>query len=298
MATCCVPWHKDGAFAADIFRRQVRHILKNLTRHVYVFGTAGEGHAVSDPQFDEIIRVFREETRQPGVFGMVGVISLSLPTIIERIGRARDLGFRRFQISLPSWGALSDGELARFFQETCGRFRDCQFLHYNLLRTKRLLTPDEYAGLAKQHPNLVATKNSTDSTDRILQLISRSPELQHFITEAGFPNARLVGECGFLVSIASVHFGLARKFFEAGRKRNLPLLFRLQREVRNLTHDMLALCGDGRMDSAYDKLYCKIHDPEFPLRLLPPYQGFEDALFRKFTRLIGRKYPRWSSTRP
>ena len=296
MATCCIPWHADGSFAENIFRRQVRHILKNLTRHVYVFGTAGEGHAVSDAQFDEIIRVFREETRQPGDHGMVGIISLSLPTIIARIAKARDLGFRQFQISLPSWGALSNGELARFFQETCGRFPDCRFLHYNLMRTKRLVTPDEYAVLAKRHPNLVATKNSTDSTDRILQLISKSPQLQHFITEAGFPNACLVGECGFLVSIASVHFGLARKFFEAGRKRNLSALFKMQQEVRRLTFDMLTLCGgDHFIDSAYDKLYCKMHDPEFPLRLLPPYQGFDDAVFRKLVKLIAQKYPRWSS---
>ena len=63
---------------------------------------------------------------------MVGVISLSLPTIIERIERARQMGIRHFQISLPSWGALSDSELKTFFKETCGRFPDCSFLHYNL----------------------------------------------------------------------------------------------------------------------------------------------------------------------
>jgi len=50
---------------------------------------------------------------------MVGIISLSLSTIIERIGLARDLVFREFQLSLPSWGALNDRELTIFFRETC-----------------------------------------------------------------------------------------------------------------------------------------------------------------------------------
>ena len=62
-------------------------------KHLYVFGTAGEGYAVSDRQFDEITRVFHEETRAPDVHPMVGVISLSLTTIIERIERAAALGF-------------------------------------------------------------------------------------------------------------------------------------------------------------------------------------------------------------
>jgi hypothetical protein len=42
---------------------------------------------------------------------MIGIISLSLPTIIERIERAQAMGARRFQLSLPSWGALRDSEL-------------------------------------------------------------------------------------------------------------------------------------------------------------------------------------------
>ncbi|MDB6023963.1 MAG: hypothetical protein JWM68_186, partial [Verrucomicrobiales bacterium] len=143
LATCCVPWNEDRCFAEDIFRRQVRNLLTNLTRDLYIFGTAGEGYAVTDKQFDQIVRVFREETSQPDVRGMVGVMGLSLGTMIERIERARGMGIRYFQISLPSWGALNDGEMKQFFKEICARFPDCSFMHYNLLRTKRIVTPDE-----------------------------------------------------------------------------------------------------------------------------------------------------------
>ena len=65
---------------------------------------------------------------------MVGVISPSLTTIIERIERAAALGFSAFQISLPNWGTLSDHELRTFFREVCGRFPELRFLHYNLPR--------------------------------------------------------------------------------------------------------------------------------------------------------------------
>jgi len=294
LAACCVPWNDDGTLAEEIFRREIRNLLANLTRDIYLFGTAGEGYAVTDKQFDQIVRVFREETIQPDVRGMVGIMSLSLPTMIERIERARAIGIHNFQISLPSWGALSDVELKRFFKEICGRFPDCAFLHYNLLRTKRLVTPDEYAALADEHPNLVAAKNSTDSMERIQGLMTKAPQLQHFFTETGYGYGSQIGECGFLISIASIHFAEAKKYFAAGQSRDFEKLLRSQRELLELILDIVTLGrSEAHMDGAYDKVFCKIHDPEFSLRLLPPYAGLSDETFQKIINLIRNKYPRW-----
>src|SRR5262249_43027051 len=93
LCTCCVPWDENGNFLEEVFRREVNTMLKG-TRHLYVFGTAGEGYAVTERQFDQIVRVFSDAMQAGGAEPMVGVINLSLPTIIERIGRARDMGVR------------------------------------------------------------------------------------------------------------------------------------------------------------------------------------------------------------
>lgn len=85
LGTCPIPWDEQYRFAKDLFRRQVRYLLEHGTRHLYIFGTAGEGYAVSDGQFDTITRAFAEEMAAGGAEPMVGLISLSLPTIIERI---------------------------------------------------------------------------------------------------------------------------------------------------------------------------------------------------------------------
>ena len=103
MSTCCIPWDEEGRFAEAVFRRGVRTTLACGTHHVYVFGTAGEGYAVTDRQFDQIVAAFADEMRQGKAEPMVGVIGLSLGTIMERIERCRESGVRRFQISLPSW---------------------------------------------------------------------------------------------------------------------------------------------------------------------------------------------------
>ena len=161
LATAVVPWTERLEFEEDRFCRQVAAIARGLTLHIYVFGTAGEGYGVTDRQFDRITAAFWKSSRENQVVPMVGVISLSLPTIVERIERAYTLGFRQFQLSLPSWGPLNDRELDVFFAETCGRFADCHFHHYNLLRTKRLLTSVEYRRLAAAHPNFIGVKAST-----------------------------------------------------------------------------------------------------------------------------------------
>ncbi|HPA18543.1 MAG TPA: dihydrodipicolinate synthase family protein [Verrucomicrobiae bacterium] len=298
LATCCVPWNEDYTFAEEIFRRQVRRLISEGIQDLYIFGTAGEGYAVSDRQFDEITRVFLEETRTRDVKGMVGVISLSLGTIIERIERARGMGARVFQLSLPSWGALRDSELDVFFDETCGRFPDCEFLHYNLPRAQRLIAPAEYRWLADRHPNLIATKNSTTDVQRLSGLLSEAPQLRHFVTEVGFADASVLGECGLLISVANTNLALARAYFEAGCRRDEAALAETSREAGELVAELKKLVGpDVHMDGAFDKMFCRVNDPAFPLRLLPPYAAATEGVFERFASLLRKKYPRWRPTR-
>jgi dihydrodipicolinate synthase/N-acetylneuraminate lyase len=295
LATCVIPWAEDGSFMEELFRHQVRTLLAHGTRHLYIFGTAGEGYSVSDRQFDQIVRVFHEAMQAGGAEAMVGVISLSLSTIVERIGRARDLGVRLFQISLPSWGALSEPELFAFFEHTCGRFRDCRFLHYNLMRSKRLVSPPEYARLAREHANLVATKNSTDSLSRVEQLLAMAPELCHFFDEISYAHGRLLDDCGLLASLSTGNWKSARTFFEAAHRRDLETLLPMQRELAALAHDLTGVVGDSaHMDGAFDKMLWRLHDPRFPLRLLPPYTAADEDCFRRFRALLQEKYPRWA----
>ena len=58
MATCVTPWDEKYEFIEGLFRQQVRQLIERLTSHLYIFGTAGEGYAVSDRQFENIATVF------------------------------------------------------------------------------------------------------------------------------------------------------------------------------------------------------------------------------------------------
>jgi len=292
MATCCIPWNEQGQFAESIFRHGVRGMLQRGTKHLYVFGTAGEGYAVNETQFDEIVTAFDDEMGQGQAQPMVGIIQLSLSTIQARIERSRDKGVTQFQISLPSWAALSDLELFQFFDQICGKYPDCQFMHYNLPRAKRVITGKEYGRLAELHPNLVATKNCGDSLSHIRSLIEDAPQLQHFLSEAGYVYGSLFGECSVLASFI-MNWPRQRELLAAGRSHDIPTLVAIQSEVTTVLRTLFETVPDSRIDGSYDKLFEKMYTPEFPLRLLPPYIGSSDAEFERFVTLLGERLPAW-----
>ena len=293
LATCCVPWTEDGSLAEATFASSVDTLVGHGLRDLYVFGTAGEGYAVDEPRFDAVVEVFLDRCRAHGVPPMVGVISLSLPTVVGRIERCAQRGVELFQLSLPSWGRLNDVELERFFAETCGRFPSLRFLHYNLPRAGRVVTPAEYARLSDRHPNLVATKNAGAAYPTAIALLEQAPELRHFFTEPGYAYASLFGECGFLVSVLSFNPGLAHRYYRAGVERDVETLRTLAAEAAGVARELERVLGTAHMDGAYDKCLSRALEPGFPLRLLPPYEGASDEAYERFTRAVADRYPHW-----
>lgn len=278
LATVPVPWDENFQLDEPLFRQAVTRITTELTPHVYLFGTAGEGHAVTDRQFDHIIRLFKAAL-PPEAQPMIGVISLSLPTIVDRIQRAHALGFRDFQISFPSWGPLTDQEIDRFFAATCGAFPDCRFLHYNLSRTKRILRGADYARIAPQWPNLVAIKMGGEP-ELLREIAAAAPKLQLFCVEFGYAALRDEFECGFIAAVTAGKPEFAHEFYAARGPRLAEMLIEIQAAHRVLKAHVAKT--DAHMDGAYDKMHLKMLMPEFPLRLLPPYSAVPDEVFAKF----------------
>lgn len=294
LVSCEAPWDENGQLLEEVFRRQVQMVRQHFS-HLYIFGTAGEGYAVDTARFVQIVRIFYEETRGPDIYPQVGVIGLSTANIVERIAVAYAVGFRVFQISLPSWGILNDHELMTFFKDVCGAFPDAQFLHYNLPRAKRVLEGRDYRRLVDAVPNLVATKNTGGGMARAVDLMTHAAELQHFFGEENFPHGALYGECSLLSSFGPMSPHKAWALFEAGRQRDIQALFTLQKAFCDM---MLAVLGpvlaEGRIDGAYDKLLVRLGGlEEMPLRLLSPYQGLSEEQYQLCKQTLHEQFPDW-----
>ncbi len=272
-----VPWKEDWSLDEGVFRRHVRHLISNGFKWLYVMGTAGEGYAVSDSQFKRVVDVFVEEMSGPGLKPQVGVISLSTTQVAERIRYARSRGVRSFQVSLPSWGAVSDREMLAFFRTVCGPFPDCDFLHYNLGRTKRVLTGEDYRPIIESVPNLVATKQSTYDFGLIRGWVQEAPELQHFFLQHDYASGCLYGECSLLCALAGLFPKLTHDYYKAGQEKDLKRAFEVQSQFMDIGESLFGHVKTTHMDGAYDKFVAWLIDPSFPRRLLPPYEAFPDT---------------------
>jgi dihydrodipicolinate synthase/N-acetylneuraminate lyase len=294
LVSCEVPWDDREQLMEKVFRQGVRDMFAAGFDHLYIFGTAGEGHAVDLPRFKRIAEIFWEETKGKAAQAMVGAITLSTVCAIERISIAYQLGFRCFQIAMPCWGALNDVEMLSFFRDVCGAFPDAKFLHYNLPRAKRILNGSDYRRLVEAVPNLVATKNTGGGMDRAVDLMKHAPELQHFFSEQNFPPGCMLGECSLLSSLGAIAPAATKDLFEAGRSRNLDRLFRLQMFFNQLLHGLVGdLLKLDRMDGAYDKIWVRLGGlEEMPLRLLSPYQGFSEEQYQACKKLYLEKFNR------
>jgi len=257
-------------------------------------GTAGEGYALSEQQYDEVVRVFASEMRAGSAEPMVGIISMSVADVHRRIEMAQARGVRQFQVSLPGWGPCTETEIYRFFDEVCANHRDCDFLHYNLLRSRVLVNAAQYRRIAERHPNLVATKNTTDSITSLSALLAAAPQVRHFLSDVALPFGCLVGECGLLISIASCNWDTARRYFDLCVQKAVGEAMELQAELVQMVSALHALVDPvAHMDGAFDKMFARLHLPDFPLRLLPPYQGVPEEVFERFRVLLKDQFPRW-----
>jgi dihydrodipicolinate synthase/N-acetylneuraminate lyase len=293
LVACPTAWDEDFRLDEAFFRRQLELILGDGWTHAYVFGTGSEGHAVDIERFTHVARVFWDGLN--GITPMIGAIGLSTANIVERLRIGYEIGFREFQISLPSWGPLNDDELLRFFVDTCGAFPDARFLHYNLPRTKRVLTGADYRRLIAEVPNLVATKNTGGGLEGAIDLLTHAPELMHFMGEWNFPHGAMAGEAGLLATMAQLTPQRCRELFDAGVRRDVEPLFRLQHEFAKLSAELWAVGRPGiHMDGAYDKMLVKLGMiPEFPLRLLSPYQSFDEDDYQRMKAVLEAGWRDW-----
>jgi dihydrodipicolinate synthase/N-acetylneuraminate lyase len=285
-----LPWTDTNELDVPGFEKQIRSTLEEGFACFYILGTAGEGFAVDDILFRQIVDIYAANSVVDGNDPQVALISLSMRDLMRRMEYCYSKGIRMFQLALPGWGPLTDAEMVTFFQSVCGAAPDCRFLHYNNPRTKRHLNAGDYVRLIEAVPNLVATKNSGGNYGFIADLMKRAPQLQHFLLENGFAIGCLFGECSLLCSYDQLFPNTTRKFFEAGVRRDQVALFQYQEFFHSVGADLFGHCADGKIDSAYDKTLAWLADPSFSYRLLPPYQGMSEAEANECRRMYETHY--------
>ena len=294
MVSIVCPWDDDERLEEAVFRRAIRHALSSGFRHLYVFGTAGEGYGVDSRLFRDVVAVLLDETGGMDAQPMAGVIGLSTANVIERLDVAHGLGVRAFQISLPSWSPLSDVEVIDYFEAVCGAFPDSRFMHYNTVKAGRLVTGTLYRKVVERVPNLVATKTMTSDLGVVASVVRDAPELMHFLTEQSIAYGALFGEVALLGTFAALAPERSWALLDAVQHGRHEQAAEIGSWFERLNHTVFdALMVDRRVDGAYDKTIEKLSPgmADFPLRMLSPYRTVSDSEFEDARRRLADAFP-------
>jgi dihydrodipicolinate synthase/N-acetylneuraminate lyase len=294
MVSIVCPWDDDERLDEANFRRATRHALTSGFKHVYVFGTAGEGYAVDTGRFREIVEVLRDETGGTDAQPMVGVIGLSTANVVERLRVAHDLGIRAFQVSLPSWSPLADAEVIDYLEAVCGSFPDSVFMHYNTVKAGRLVGGALYREIVERVPNLVATKTMTSDLGIVASVVRDAPELMHFLTEQSIAYGGLFGNVALLGTFAALAPERSWALLEAVQNGRHAQAAEIGSWFERLNHTIFdPLMVEHRVDGAYDKTIEKLSKgmAGFPLRMLSPYRTVSEHEFDDARRRLSGAFP-------
>jgi len=286
-----IPWDQDGSFLPDLFRGAVGKLVREGCDGLYLFGTSGEGYAVSDDEFAQIVDVFVDATAQFAGFLQVGCFGLSSDQVKRRCRIAAQCGLQGVQITLPFWKELNDEELERYFTDVCGSLPELSFLLYNNPRSKRRLTGKELEALHRVTPNLHGAKTGSGTWLDFFELITESPSLRHFVTEPAFFFCHRLGAAGL---IPSSNYALpedARAYYEAVVAGDLNTAAPLHAKIMRLLHrTAVPLVEKGYIDGAVDKAYARIGRMDIPLNMKSPYSPLSDEDFRWLKTVIETEF--------
>ena len=287
-----IPWDDNGDLLTDLFRGAIHKFLTEGCDGLYLFGTSGEGYAVTEEEFSQIVGVFADETSDAGVFRQVGCFGLSSDQVKDRCAIVVERGIEGVQFTLPFWKEVSDPELILYFEDVCGHFPGLSFMLYNTPRNRRKLSGKELAGIQEQVPNLHGAKTGGGDWFGFFELLTEAPAIRHFVTEPAFLFCRTLGAAGVIPSSNYCRPRACRQYYDAVVNGRLDEAWALHRDIIRFFHTTaVPLVSKGYIDGAIDKAYAKIGGTEIPLTMKSPYVALTAEDYAWLERTILSEFP-------
>ncbi len=273
-----LPLDEHGALVPSLLGAAIQKLRAEGCDGMYLFGTSGEGYAVSDAEFAQIAGIFAAETAQFAGFRQVGCFGLSSEAVKLRCQTVANLGLEGVQITLPFWKELNDAEIARYFTDVCGSFPNLSFLLYNNPRNKRRLKGAEMERMHQLAPNLEAAKTGSGAWLDFYELITEAPSIHNFVTEAAFAFCHPLGAAGLIPSANYALPALSRGYYDAVVRSDASTASRLHADVMRFFHlTAVPLVQKGYIDGAIDKAYARLGGMDMPLNMKSPHTKLSDA---------------------
>jgi len=204
--------------------------LLPLFPHTFILGTTGEFPSLPGRLKEEYIRL-AGRIKKPGQHLYVGISSNCFADSVEHAHIAAEAGADLVVANVPSYYQLSHAQIKHYFQQLADAV-PLPLIVYNIPSTTHHSIPLDLIDELSHHPNIVGTKDSERSEERLkesLQRWSKRADFSHFLGWATKSAESLLnGGDGLVPSSANLDPELYTNMEQAARAGNTTELTRLQ----------------------------------------------------------------------
>ena len=167
---------------------------------------------------------------------------------------------------------MNDDELLRFYAAIQEALPNTEFIHYNIMRSGRMLSGTDYQRVLDVAPNLAGSKHTGGDIGALSEIIQATPNLAHFVVDNQIVAGALFGSPGFYSFIANLSPAFALQLWELCETGDWEGAAQLAVVCGRFFRTWLAGCRDINSSSALGKIATRagVH-PGIPLAIKEPY---------------------------
>jgi dihydrodipicolinate synthase/N-acetylneuraminate lyase len=166
------PFTPSGAIDESAVARIVEHLITNKIGGIFACGTTGEAASIHP---DDKRKLVAETVKRAAKRSMIyaGIAGNCFRESTEAAAAYEQLGVDALVAHMPSYYPLSDSEIESYFLRLADSVRLPLVLYNIPITTHHSIALDSIDRL-RQHPNIVAIKDSANDRPRIAELLRRT----------------------------------------------------------------------------------------------------------------------------
>ncbi|HWG21476.1 MAG TPA: dihydrodipicolinate synthase family protein [Terracidiphilus sp.] len=170
------PFYSDERVYFRKIEANMARYSRSLLSGMVVLGSTGEAVELNDAESQEVLRVAAAATAPEKVL-IAGVGRESVRSTVDLAEAAAEAGYDAVLVRTPTYYAplMSSAAVLHYFRSVADR-SPLPVVLYNIPKFVPYPFPVEVIAELTQHPNIIATKDSTGSVERIRALVESTQE--------------------------------------------------------------------------------------------------------------------------
>jgi len=299
-ATLITPWNADESLDLGRVAAEIDALVAMRVGGIYSNGTAGEFHAQSEDEFDQISECLAERCDAAGMPFQIGVSHMSAQISLGRLRRTVPLAPGAVQVILPDWFPVTDDEAIAFLERMAEAAEGIGLVLYNPPHAKRRLRPADLVRLAAAVPALVGLKVAGGDESWYAEMAALFGRLSVFVPGHHLATGFSRGAHGAYSNVACLDPGAAQRWWDLMQTR-LPAALELETRLRRFMTGHIApfITRHGYCDAACDRFMAILGGwADVGERMRWPYRSIPAAEADRLRPVVGRLLPEFSMENP